>query len=86
MKAELVKRYELRDNSPFYLVDPIEHPNAQVHYTCEEEIVGDTDVWVLYESWAHFNPWLKPEYVTRRVRNHLGLSALMMGPDLWLRG
>lgn len=58
--AEQVEFGWLIPNTPFYLVNPIEHPDARPHYTCEA-LDADTDVWTLYEPWQPDNPWLTKE-------------------------
>ena len=70
--AEKVQFGWLIQNSPFYMENPLENPDALPHYTCED-IAPETEVWTLYEPWRRDNPWLKRE-VTRPPRGS-GLQA-----------
>ena len=79
MQSECVKFGWLIQNGTFYLEDPIEDPNSQPHYTCEN-LDPDTDVWTCFESWWHDNPWLtKKAKRSRPIPGHfpLGLAAAM---------
>ena len=82
--AEQVKRGDIMDNVPFYLVDPLRHPNARVYQTGCSDFSPDTDVWVIYDGRCGFNPCLKPGIEEPVYES--GLSQLISANDDYLRG
>ena len=64
MKAEQVRYGDIRRNSPFYTTNPIEHSGTFPFYanTAADDIFSPDDlVWVCFEAWSRYNPWLKRE-------------------------
>jgi len=83
-KAEQVRFGDLRPNSPFYLDNPIECPNAPPHHTGSTPLPDDTPVWTLFEPWSRYNPWLKRE-VNGPIGELSDLGMSLIGLDEHLR-
>jgi len=83
-KAEQVPFGDLRPNSPFYLDNPIECPNALPHHTGSMPLPDDTPVWTLFEPWSRYNPWLKRE-VNGPIGELTNLGMSLIGLDEHLR-
>ena len=83
MVSEQVRLGDVRTGSPIYPgeTSPLQIKNPVVRYAGQYDAPDDTLVWVIYEGWLSFNPWLKKGIESPRLNAGGALGGLVAAND-----
>ena len=86
MVSEQVHLGDVRIGSPIYPgeTSPLEIKSPVVRYAGQYNAPDDTLVWVIYEGWLSFNPWLKKGIESPRLNVGGALGGLIAANDHYL--